>query len=131
MAKKEIFDHPIAGPLMRGMKHISVDRNNGAPSFLAALKALDKGEIVGVFPEATISQSFELKDMKSGVIRLAMESGAPILPMVIWGSQRVCRRTYLEAASLSSLRLGHLEISRKALISIESSPLLKKRWLNY
>ncbi len=61
MAKKEIFDNPIAGPLMRGMKHISVDRKNGGPSFIAALRALKAGEIVGVFPEATISQSFELK----------------------------------------------------------------------
>lgn len=89
MAKKEIFSHPIAGPLMRGMKHISVDRNNGGPSFLAALKTLQRGEIVGVFPEATISQSFELKEMKSGVVRLSRESGAPILPTAIWGSQRV------------------------------------------
>lgn len=89
MAKREIFDHPFAGPLMRGMKHISVDRNNGAPSFVEALKALKKGEIVGVFPEATISQSFELKAMKSGVIRLAIESKAPVLPTVIWGSQRI------------------------------------------
>ncbi|MEY3165574.1 MAG: hypothetical protein RL057_463 [Actinomycetota bacterium] len=89
MAKREIFDNPVAGPLMRGMKHISVDRNNGGPSFIAALKALRSGEIVGVFPEATISQSFELKDMKNGVVRLAQESGAPILPTAIWGSQRV------------------------------------------
>lgn len=89
MAKKEIFNHPIAGPLMRGMKHISVDRNHGGPSFIAALRALKRGELVGVFPEATISQSFELKEMKNGVVRLAMESGAPILPTVIWGSQRV------------------------------------------
>lgn len=89
MAKKEIFENPIAGPLMRGMKHISVDRNNGGPSFIAALKSLRSGEIVGVFPEATISQSFELKDMKNGVVRLAQESGAPILPVAIWGSQRL------------------------------------------
>jgi 1-acyl-sn-glycerol-3-phosphate acyltransferase len=89
MAKRELFDHPISGPLMRGMRHISVDRRNGAPSFVEALKALKKGEIVGVFPEATISRSFELKEMKSGVIRLAMESGAPVLPTIIWGSQRL------------------------------------------
>lgn len=89
MAKREIFDHPIAGPLVRGMHHISVDRNNGSPSFVQALKALRDGEIVGVFPEATISRTFELKDMKSGVIRLAMESGAPIIPTIIWGSQRI------------------------------------------
>ena len=89
MAKREIFDHPVAGPLMRGMKHISVDRANGAPSFSEALKALSQGEIVGVFPEATISKSFELKEMKSGVIRLAAQSGAPILPTIVWGSQRI------------------------------------------
>jgi 1-acyl-sn-glycerol-3-phosphate acyltransferase len=89
MAKKQIFDHPIAGPLMRGMHHISVDRSNGSPSFVAALRALDKGELVGIFPEATISRTFELKEMKSGVIRLAAQSGAPIIPMIIWGSQRV------------------------------------------
>lgn len=89
MAKRELFDHPIAGPLMRGMKHISVDRKNGAPSFVAALKALRAGEIIGIFPEATISQSFELKEMKNGVIRLAIESGAPVLPTIVWGSQRI------------------------------------------
>ncbi len=89
MAKKEIFDHKIAGPLMRGMKHISVDRNNGSPSFVAALRALKAGEIIGIFPEATISRSFELKEMKTGAVRLAMASGAPILPTIIWGSQRI------------------------------------------
>jgi len=89
MAKKQVFDHPITGPLMRGMHHISVDRQNGAPSYVAALKALRDGEIVGVFPEATISRTFELKEMKSGVVRLAMDSGVPIIPTVIWGSQRI------------------------------------------
>ncbi len=64
MAKREIFDNPIAGPLMRGMGHISVDRKNGGPSFVEALKTLDKGEIVGVFPEATISQSLSEGDEK-------------------------------------------------------------------
>ena len=89
MAKKQVFDHPVAGPLMRGMHHISVDRSNGAPSYVQALKALRDGEIVGIFPEATISRTFELKEMKSGVVRLAMDSGAPIIPTVIWGSQRI------------------------------------------
>lgn len=89
MAKKQIFDHPIGGPLMRGMKHISVDRDNGAPSYVAALKALRNGEMIGIFPEATISRTFELKEMKSGAIRLAMDSGTPIIPTIVWGSQRI------------------------------------------
>jgi 1-acyl-sn-glycerol-3-phosphate acyltransferase len=72
MAKKEIFDHKIAGPLMRGMHHISVDRESGSASFVAALRALKAGEIVGIFPEATISKSFEIKSLKSGAARLAI-----------------------------------------------------------
>ncbi|HWG93044.1 MAG TPA: lysophospholipid acyltransferase family protein [Mycobacteriales bacterium] len=90
MAKKEVFDHKVAGPLMRGMKHIPVDRvGAAADSYQAAVAALSRGEIVGVFPEATISQSFELKEFKTGAARMAMEAGVPLLPTVVWGSQRV------------------------------------------
>jgi 1-acyl-sn-glycerol-3-phosphate acyltransferase len=89
MAKKELFDHKVAGPLLRGMHHINVDRNNGAPSYVAALKALKAGEIVGIFPEATISTSFEIKQLKSGALRLAVDAGVPIVPTIVWGGQRV------------------------------------------
>ena len=89
MAKKEVFDNKISGPLMRGMKHIPVDREAGADSYLAAVTALRSGELVGVFPEATISQSFELKEFKNGAVRMAVEAGVPIIPVVLWGSQRV------------------------------------------
>lgn len=89
MAKKEIFDHKISGPLMRGMHHISVDRSSGSGSFVTALKALKAGEIVGIFAEGTISKSFEIKELKTGAIRLAAGSGVPILPTIIWGSQRI------------------------------------------
>lgn len=89
MAKKEIFDHKIAGPLMRGMHHINVDRSNGTASFVAALRALKSGEVIGIFPEGTISTSFEIKGLKSGAVRLAMGSNVPIIPTVVWGSQRI------------------------------------------
>ena len=89
MAKKEVFDHKISGPLMRGMKHIPVDREAGAGAFQAAVDACTRGEIVGVFPEATISQSFELKEFKNGAARMALEAGVPLIPMVLWGSQRI------------------------------------------
>ena len=89
MAKQEVFDHNVSGPLMRGMKHIPVDRVSGADSYQHAVKMLAAGEIVGVFPEATISQSFDLKGFKTGAVRMAQEAGVPVLPLVIWGSQRV------------------------------------------
>ena len=89
MAKKEVFDNKLAGPLMRGMHHICVDRSSGSASFVAALRALRAGEIVGIFPEGTISVSFEIKELKSGAVRLAMASGVPVIPTVVWGSQRI------------------------------------------
>jgi 1-acyl-sn-glycerol-3-phosphate acyltransferase len=89
MAKKEIFNNKFAGPLMRGMHHISVDRSNGSASLVAALRALKDGEIIGIFPEGTISVSFEIKELKSGAVRLAQGSGVPVIPTIIWGSQRL------------------------------------------
>ena len=89
MAKKEIFNHKLSGPLMRGMHHINVDRDNGAASFVTALRALRSGEIIGIFPEGTISKSFEIKALKSGAVRLAMGASVPVIPTVVWGSQRI------------------------------------------
>jgi 1-acyl-sn-glycerol-3-phosphate acyltransferase len=89
MAKEQVFRHPVSGPLMRGMKHIPVDRAAGAGAYRAALTALRGGELVGVFPEATISQSFCLKEFKTGAVRMAVAAGVPVYPLVLWGSQRV------------------------------------------
>ncbi|MFC3744250.1 lysophospholipid acyltransferase family protein [Paractinoplanes deccanensis] len=89
MAKKSVFDHKVSGPLMRGMRHIPVDRDAGAASFREATQALKDGEVVGVFPEATISESFTVKELKSGAVRLARTAKVPLIPMVVWGPQRL------------------------------------------
>lgn len=89
MAKKAVFDSRISGPLMRGMKHIPVDREAGASSFTEAVTALISGELIGIFPEATISRSWELKTFKSGSARLAMQAQVPLIPVVVWGGQRI------------------------------------------
>jgi 1-acyl-sn-glycerol-3-phosphate acyltransferase len=89
MAKKEVFDHPVSGPLMRGMKHIPVDRSAGAGAYRAAVDALRRGELIGVFPEATISRSWCLKEFKNGAVRMAQEADVPVIPVVVWGSHRV------------------------------------------
>ncbi|AMY22669.1 1-acyl-sn-glycerol-3-phosphate acyltransferase [Rhodococcus fascians] len=94
MAKKEVFDNKISGPIMRALKHIPVDRGAGAQSYKAAVDSLRKGELVGVYPEATISRSFEIKEFKSGAARMAIEAGVPIIPTVIWGAQRVWTKGY-------------------------------------
>ncbi|ANW21474.1 lysophospholipid acyltransferase family protein [Streptomyces clavuligerus] len=89
MAKESVFRHKISGPLMRGMKHIPVDRKQGEAAYKHALESLRAGEIVGVFPEATISESFTLKSFKSGAARLAQEAGVPLIPVAVWGTQRL------------------------------------------
>jgi 1-acyl-sn-glycerol-3-phosphate acyltransferase len=89
MAKQSIFAHRVGGPLMRGMHHIPVDRDAGLASYKAALEALKAGEVVGVFPEATISQSFTVKDIKSGAPRMAAATGVPLVPLALWGTQRL------------------------------------------
>jgi 1-acyl-sn-glycerol-3-phosphate acyltransferase len=89
MAKQQIFANRIAGPLMRGMHHISVDRSAGQGSYREAVAALRAGEVVGVFPEATISRSFTVKPIKTGAVRMAMAAGVPLIPMTVWGSQRL------------------------------------------
>ncbi|KNB52239.1 lysophospholipid acyltransferase family protein [Streptomyces caatingaensis] len=89
MAKESVFRHKVSGPLMRAMKHIPVDRSAGTGAYDHALNALRSGEVVGVFPEATISPSFTLKSFKSGAARLAQEAGVPLVPMALWGTQRL------------------------------------------
>lgn len=94
MATASAFEHRVAGPLMRSMRHIPVDRSAGATAYRYAVAALQRGEIVGVFPETRVSRSFELLPFKQGAAMMAAQSGAPIVPCVIWGSHRVMTRTH-------------------------------------
>ena len=71
------------------MHHSPVDRTAGAAGFDRAVHDLHRGEIVGVFPEATISRSFVLKDFKTGAARMAAAAGVPLIPMATWGGQRI------------------------------------------
>jgi 1-acyl-sn-glycerol-3-phosphate acyltransferase len=102
MAKESVFRNPVAGPLMRGMKHIPVDRTAGASSYSHAVAALRDGEAVGVFPEATMSRSLEPKAFKTGAVRMADEAGVPLVPLAIWGTQRL----YCYDSRSSMLQLG-------------------------
>jgi 1-acyl-sn-glycerol-3-phosphate acyltransferase len=119
MAKEEVFRHRISGPLMRAMRHIPVDRAAGAGSFRAAVGALKSGEIVGVFPEATISRSLEPKLFKTGAVRMAAAAGVPILPMAIWGSQRIWTKDHPKRLGRSAVPIvmivgEPIEVARRA-----------------
>jgi 1-acyl-sn-glycerol-3-phosphate acyltransferase len=92
MAKSAVFDHWFSGRFMRAMHHIPVDRRAGAAAFDLAVRALKDGEVVGVFPEATISTSFTVKDLKAGAARMAVQAGVPIIPAAVWGGHRVATK---------------------------------------
>ena len=92
MAKSAVFTHWLSGPFMRAMQHIPVDRKAGAAAFDSAVRALKDGQVVGVFPEATISSSFTVKDLKAGAARMAIDAGVPILPAAVWGGHRIATK---------------------------------------
>ena len=92
MAKAAVFGHWFAGPFMRAMQHIPVDRRAGAAAFESAVRALKDGQLVGVFPEATISTSFTVKDLKAGAARMALDAGVPIIPAAVWGGHRLATK---------------------------------------
>ena len=94
MAKRETFDHAITGPVMRSLGHISVDRADGQASYDEALRYLREGELVGLFPEATISRSFLVKELKSGAVRMALDADVPLVPLVLWGTQRLATKDH-------------------------------------
>jgi 1-acyl-sn-glycerol-3-phosphate acyltransferase len=94
MAKRELFDHKVTGPLMRGCHHIEVDRAAGEASMRRAVEFLAAGEAVGIFPEATISRAMELKEFKTGAVRIAAEAGVPLVPVVMWGTQRMMTKDH-------------------------------------
>ena len=94
MAKRELFDHAAVGPLMRSLHHIEVDRAYGERSLGTALDYLKAGEAVGIFPEATISRAMELKEFKTGTVRIAAAAGVPLIPVIMWGTQRMMTKDH-------------------------------------
>jgi 1-acyl-sn-glycerol-3-phosphate acyltransferase len=89
MSKLSTFESRWSGRLMRAMRHVPVDRWSGAIAYRRARRLLDEGEVVGVFPEATISRSWLVKGLKPGAAGLAISRSAPLVPAVVWGSHRI------------------------------------------
>ncbi len=98
LAKKEVMDAPVIGAVARAMGAIRVDRGSGSDRPLQdALRTLGSGMAIGIFPQGTIPRGekfFEPKLVgKTGAVRLAQESGAPIVPVGIWGTENVWPRS--------------------------------------
>jgi len=94
MIKREMMDKPGVGHLLRSFHHIRVDRESGVQSMLDARAYLEAGEVVGIYPEATISRSFEIKELKSGAVRIAADAGVPLIPVIVWGAHRLMTKDH-------------------------------------
>jgi putative phosphoserine phosphatase / 1-acylglycerol-3-phosphate O-acyltransferase len=97
LGKKEVFDAPIIGPVAAAMGGIRVDRGTGSDEPLAAAAAaLEGGEMVTMMPEGTIPRGpafFRKPVGRWGAARLAQMTGAPVIPVGLWGTERVWPRS--------------------------------------
>lgn len=89
MIKAEMQQVKVVNFLIKHTKTIPVDRTAGSQAYAVAVQRLRDGELVGLMPEATISRSFELKEFKTGAARMALEAEVPIVPLIVWGAQRI------------------------------------------
>lgn len=97
LAKQELFDLPLIGYVLRRAGQIPVRRGTGdqAP-LVGAADALDRGEVVVVYPEGTTTTTnpdFSPGPAKTGAVRLSLMTGVPILPVATWGGQYVWRKS--------------------------------------
>lgn len=97
LAKQELFDAAVVGTVLRGAGQIPVRRGSGDQSPLVeAAAALERGEVVVVYPEgttATTNPDFSPGPGKTGAVRLSLMTGVPILPVATWGGQFVWRKS--------------------------------------
>ena len=91
LAKSSLFGSGIVGWWFRAAGHVEVDRDRGRGGFDAALQALRSGALVVVYPEGSITKNSDgrLMELKSGAVRLALESGFPLIPVAQIGAQEI------------------------------------------
>lgn len=89
---KGAASHWFAGRAVHAAGHVVVDRSAGASAYQGALEKLRAGEYVGILPEAGVSRSFTVRELKTGAVRLAAKAGVPIIPVSVWGSHRLMSR---------------------------------------
>jgi putative phosphoserine phosphatase/1-acylglycerol-3-phosphate O-acyltransferase len=109
LGKKEVFDVPLAGPVLKAMGGIRVERGTGSDEPLAAAAAaLAAGQLVALMPEGTIPRGpafFEPKlQGRWGAARLSAMTGAPVIPIGLWGTEAVWPRSSKTPNVLNVLR---------------------------
>lgn len=89
MCRHDIWHSRLAGLAMDAMGHIPVDRQAPAAAYLQGRRLLRQGEAVCLFPEGGISTAYTTRALMPGAVALARETGALLVPVWMWGSQRI------------------------------------------
>jgi 1-acyl-sn-glycerol-3-phosphate acyltransferase len=90
MGKEELFRNPVLDAALRRFGGFPVYRGGGDEWALQhAREVLERGQVLGIFPEGSRSESRGLRPGKTGAARLALETGSPILPLAISGTQHM------------------------------------------
>ncbi len=90
LARADLFERRFVGTALRALGQIPVDAHGDPTAAMrAAIERLEAGEVVGLHPEGTINPAFFPTRGRSGAVRLAQHTGAPIIPTAVWGSQRL------------------------------------------
>lgn len=96
LAKSSLFAVPVLGAALRSLEHVPVHRatSRATDALAAARAALAEGKCIAIMPEGTLTRDPDLWPMKArpGVGRLALTSGAPVVPVGQWGAQEVLAR---------------------------------------
>jgi putative phosphoserine phosphatase/1-acylglycerol-3-phosphate O-acyltransferase len=111
LGKKEVFDAPVIGQLARALNQIRVERGTGnAAPLRQAEDALARGEAIGIFPQGTIPRGREFFEPrlkgKTGVARLALSTGVPVIPVAMWDNEKIWPRSS-RVPRLGELALRH------------------------
>jgi 1-acyl-sn-glycerol-3-phosphate acyltransferase len=109
MAKQEALEWPVAGAFLKANGAFGIRRGAAdTDAFRLAKRVLDDGRVLGTFPEGTRSNTGALQKAKEGVTFLAIRTGAPILPVAVWGTERFWPRgsTFLHPGGRVHLRVG-------------------------
>lgn len=122
MAKQELFQVKVLGPIIRRLGAFPVSRGTGDTSAIdKAVSTVENGDILALFPEGTRSKTMEIMRFKSGAIVVASQTGADIVPTCIYLTKGTKFRSRVVVRYGTIIRNGELSIDPQNLRTIKAA----------
>ncbi|MDN3904678.1 lysophospholipid acyltransferase family protein [Arthrobacter sp. YD2] len=120
LVTKKAAKKPFVKAVCDWCEHVVVDRADGAAAYAESVEKLRGGDYLAVLPEAGVSRSFSVRELKTGAVRMAAEAGVPIIPISIWGAHRMKTRGH--GLSLSSVWKTPVRMHVGEMIRVDENP---------